>query len=104
MRRSQSGTIDDYGDEVQDVTLIATLCELQQQQRSEDGEMGEASKDTWRLFFAAGESIDTGDAVELDGEVYELTGDPWLVRNPRTGSNSHIEATARRTAGANDGS
>jgi hypothetical protein len=81
-----------------------TVCELQQARRDEQEDSGEVSRDTWTVFFQADEDVETGDAVVVDGQTFELIGDPWQARNPRTGTESHIEATARRTAGAEDAS
>jgi hypothetical protein len=93
---------DDYGMDIPTVSEVETVCELQQQRRDERSDNGEVSYDTWNIFLLAGEEIETGDSVEVGGEVFELIGDPWPVYNPRTGEISHIEATARRTAGSED--
>ena len=104
IRRSESGSTDDYGNDVATETTSVTVCELQQLRRDEKEDSGEVSRDTWTVFFHADEDIETGDAVVVDGQTFELIGDPWEARNPRTGVTSHIEATARRTAGAEDAS
>ena len=36
------------------------------------------------------------DEVTVDGARYTLDGDPWLVRNPRTGIASHWETRLRK--------
>src|SRR5688572_27377107 len=90
--------INDYGDPVQNETEVDTVCELQQRARSEDDLQGELSDTSWLLILPAGTAIDTGDAVTIDGKTYELVGDPWQARNPRTETVEHIEATLRRTA------
>lgn len=100
--RETTGTINDDGIEEHDAERYDTVCELQQQQRREPTDQGELSDTTWLLILPAGTMIDTGDAVEIDGELYELVGAPWRVRNPRTTSESHVECTLRRTAGAED--
>ena len=46
--------------------------------------------------------MNTSDTVIVDGQEYELVGEPWDARNPRTRAQSHIEATVRRTRGADD--
>lgn len=56
------------------------------------------------MILPAGTDVQGDDAVQVDGEVYELVGEPWEARNPRTRQVSHIEATARRTAGPEDAS
>jgi len=75
----------------------AVFGELQQITREEPGPAGEVSAAEWRLFLpAACANMRTVDAVEVDGVVYELTGAPWPVWNPRLGGFSHVEATVVR--------
>lgn len=103
IRRSQSGEADEYGNDVPSATVVETVCELQQQQRSEPAGDAELSDTRWLAVFPAGTDLRTGDSVAVDGLAYELVGDPWHARNPRTHSVSHVEATLRRTAGSDDG-
>lgn len=104
--RAASGDDDEYGNDKPDETLTATVCELQQRVRDEpdggQGAAGEISRTDWLLILPAGTPARTGDAAFIDGQIYELVGDPWIARNPRTQQVSHIECTVRRTAGADD--
>ncbi len=108
VRRSDSGDVDEFGNDIPDETLVAIVGELQQGgptgggARSEPADHGELSDTRWTLYLPAGTVINTGDAVICDGQMYELVGDPWDARNPRTQVVSHIEATLRRTASASD--
>lgn len=105
IRRSASGSTDDgYGNRTPAETLVEAVCELQQRQRSEPGDQGEFSDTAWLIVFPAGTVIDTGDGVIVDGHIFEMVGDPWEVRNPRTQVASHVEATVRRTGAEEDGS
>lgn len=97
--RAAQVAVDEYGDETFTETVTAAVCELQQRQRSETGAAGEVSASEWLLILPAGTSIDTGDTVTIDSVDYEVTGEPWAARNPRTTAESHIECTLRRTAG-----
>ncbi|HTE62732.1 MAG TPA: hypothetical protein VK631_20420 [Solirubrobacteraceae bacterium] len=100
-RRSDSGAINDYGDPVMVETTETTVCELQKQVRrasEEPDTHGELSDTLWVAFFPPGTTFATADTLTVDGQVYEAVGDPWNVRNPRTASESHIEATVRRAA------
>jgi hypothetical protein len=101
-RRTASGSTDDYGNEVATETTVDTVCELQQRNRSEPDAAGEFSDADWMLILPAGTEITTADTVTVDGQDYEVVGDPWPARNPRTREPSHVEATVRRTAGAFD--
>lgn len=102
-RRSSSGTQDDYGSDLDTETVVETVGELQQQRRTEDP-LAEVSDTTWLLILPAGTDIRTGDSVEADGQTFEMVGDPWPVRHPWTRAESHVEATLRRVAGAEDAS
>ena len=101
LRHKTGGTsIDRDGNEIPEVVEIDTVCELQQRQRRENEEqIGDA---TWVAFFLPGETIGSGDELVVDNVVYQVEGDPWPARNPRTQQASHIEATLRRMAGALD--
>lgn len=104
--RDATGTVDDDGEEVTQVTELETVCELQQRSRTEDDEQGELSDTTWALYLLpdAGRHLDSGDAVVIDSDVYEVVGSPWVARNPLMQADSHVEATVRRTAGQADAS
>lgn len=98
--RTASGDEDDYGNDLPGETVTETVCEIQQRQRDEPGDQGELSVTGWLLILPAGTLIRTGDSVVIDGgHEYEVVGDPWPLRNPRTQQESHIEASVRRTAG-----
>jgi hypothetical protein len=104
VRRSASGTTDEHGNDIPSETTAATVCELQLQPTRASGEpssAGELSNTLWDLFLPTGTDIRTGDAVVVRGQEYELVGDPW---DATTGSASmhHVEATVRRTVGAED--
>lgn len=83
-------------------TLVTVLGELQQARRDEPAAAGELSDTRWVLFLPAGTDVATGDAVIADGQLYELVGDPWQARNPRTQQPSHIECSVRRTGQSGD--
>lgn len=100
IRRSSSSETDRFGNKKHSETPVPTVCEIQQQRRDEHE--GETSDTLWDVFFLAGTNVNSGDALVVDGEEYELIGDPWEARNPRTRTPSHIEATARRTRGPSD--
>lgn len=102
--RSASGDLDELGDAIDNETATQTVCELQQRQRTEPRSESDLSDTGWLLILPAGTAVDTSDRVEVDGHVFEVIGDPWVARNPQTQTVSHIEATLRRTAGAENAS
>lgn len=103
LQRSE-GAEDDYGNPIKVDTSVETVVELQQRRSDEPDDQGELSDETWVAYFLPTESVNSGDGLVVDGETYEVVGDPWLARNPRTQAASHIEATLRRTAGPGDAS
>lgn len=94
---AESGNLDVYGSDISSVIEIQTVGELQQ--RSRDEAEGAISQTNWVLFLPPATAIDTNDVVTVDGESYEVTGDPWQAFNPRTGEFEHVEASLRRTSG-----
>lgn len=99
LRHRTGGTRRDRdGNRVPEVVEVETVCELQQRQRREDAD--EVSDARWVAFFLPGEIVGTGDELIVDGVSFQVEGDPWPARSPRSRTLSHIEATLRRTAGA----
>jgi hypothetical protein len=101
LRRS-AGATDELGNDIQSDDAVDTVVELQQRQSDEHDNT--VSDTDWIAFFLPDEDVRSGDAVVVDGFKYEVVGDPWEARNPRTQAASHIEAGLRRTAGSEDAS
>lgn len=102
--RTATDELDEFGNERQADASVVTVGELQQLRRDEPDDQGELSDAYWALFLPAGTMITTGDVVLAGGQQFEVVGDPWRARNPRTQVASHIECTLRRAAGDEDGS
>lgn len=98
--RTWDTTLDAYGDQTATTTTASTVCELQQQQAQEHTDPGTIADSSWLLVLPAGTTVKTGDTVTVAGDEYEIAGEPWPARNPRTGAASHIECTAKRVTGA----
>lgn len=104
-RRSPSGSKDDYGNAILTETAVETVCEIQQRSRTEEDDQGELSDTLWLGIFPGETVLRTGDEVRVEGiGNFELVGDPWPARNPRTQVEEHVEATLRRTVGDEEGS
>lgn len=104
-RKLPGSTTDAYGNENPVTQTVTTVCELQQERHLSDAEpagQGELSDTKWLLVLPATTTIRTGDTVTVDGLRFEMFGDPWHARNPRTGVESHVECTVRRTAGSEE--
>lgn len=102
IRRTNTGTTDDLGNEIPSEAAVETVCEIQQRSRDEQDDQGELSETVWNVFLPAGTVIHNGDAIVVDGAEYELVGEPWAARNPRTQAESHLELTVKRTRGDED--
>lgn len=87
---------DEFGNTRFDEATSTTVCELQQIQRAENDQAGEVSTTEWLLILPAGAVLHTADTVTIDGLDYQVQGEPWAARNPRTGAESHLQATVRR--------
>lgn len=89
----------DYGDPIAGEPVeIETVCELQQRDRDEGDRQGELSDTLWNLYLPAGTVLGSADTVVVDGDTYELVGDPWPAWDRVVGAIDHVEATVRRTA------
>lgn len=101
-RRVETDELDEFGNQLDDEQAVETVGELQQRQSNEPAGAGEVSIGDFLLILPAGTQLTTGDRVTVDGQAYEVVGDPWRARNPRTRQFSHVQATVRRTAAAGD--
>lgn len=106
--RSSGSEKDRYGDEMQSESDVDTVCELQQSRRSLSGrtsepeENGDMSDTDWTGIFLPGTVIGSADTVMCGGDTFEVVGQPWEARNPRTGAFNHVEVPLRRTAGSEE--
>lgn len=99
IRRSDVGDVDEDNNEIPGETPVETLCNLQQVRRDEPASEGELSVTAWNCYFPAGTELTTADAVEIEGHLYELAGDPWDA-NQGSAAVNHVEATLVRTGEA----
>ena len=103
VRRGPSGVEDDYGNELAGETVVSTVCELQSgagaNVGAEIGKHEDLRRTQRQCFFPVGTDIDGNDRVIVDNEFYEVEGEPWAVRNPRTQQMSHVEAKLIRVQG-----
>ena len=104
-RRLPGEEENEYGDPIPVEEQVEVVCEVQQLRRDEPGDQGELSDTQWIGIFPAGTELRTGDAVRVEGiGDFEVVGDSWAVRNPRTQQANHVEASLRRTVGNEEGS
>lgn len=89
-----AGSLDEYGDATRTSSTASTTCHLQQDQSSEQGGVIEQSR--WRVYLPASVSLSGADHLVINGDSYNLTGDPWPVIRPTTGKVDHVECLAER--------
>lgn len=103
--RTDTGDTDELGNVIPSETRVDAVCEVQQDRREEPGDAGEVSDTRWSGYFLPGVDLRTADAVQVEGiGTFELIGDPWPARNPRTETEEHVEATLRLVRGAGEAS
>ncbi len=99
VRRTEDGTVDEDNNEIPYESEVTTVCDLQQIRRSEPATKGELSETFWNCYFPVDTELHTADAVEIEGHLYEVVGDPWNANQGSAGVN-HLEATLVRTGEA----
>lgn len=101
---------DAYGNPVKTTSPYEAVCELQRKRGNEPDDAGETSDTRWLVVLLPTAEddlprrLDTRDAVEVDGDVYQFVVDPERLRDPWRRTFSHIEVDARRVATAGEGS
>jgi len=94
IHHSDPGVTDEYGDQpIAVVTDTTERCYLAQSTR---GETDEIEHERWTIYFLPSALIDANDAVSVQGLDLQVLGNPWIVVDPVTGYESHIEATMQR--------
>jgi hypothetical protein len=94
IHHSDPGDVDDYGDHpVSVVSDTSERCYIAQQAR---GETDEIETERWTMYFMPGVLIDANDSVTVHGMNLQVLGNPWMVTDPVTGYETHIEATLQR--------
>lgn len=99
LHRWNKGTRDEAGDyEPLFDPPVPVRVEVQQVAAFEQRDGRQVQVVVWQAYFPPDVTGLTGnDEVELDGlGRFAFDGDPWLVRNPRTGVASHWQARARK--------
>jgi hypothetical protein len=76
----------------------STMCDLRQQTSRERRGGGLVVTVTWLLFMLPDvPTLGAEDEIDVDGMGrWAIEGDPWLVKNPRTGQALHWLGTVRK--------
>lgn len=105
LTRSDSGEIDEAGDEVLDEVAVQTVGEIQPNDTSEPSQHPDIADSDWVGFFLNDDFANLNSAslvwVPDEGE-FEIEGEPLRWRNPRTQSFEYVAVGLNRVAGASD--
>lgn len=98
-RVARTSTPDPAGVLTTTTTITTYRGHLQQSRTREETAGQEVAISDWNLYLepAAAGNIDDTDRVTVDGLDYEVDGQPWFARNPRTAIVEHVECRLRRT-------
>lgn len=94
--RTDSATVDRYGNPAPTEAATTTVCYCEQRTRSEVTSEGLVTSEDWLVMLPAGTTVDSADKITVGTLVLEVVGPPWSARNPRTQATSHVELTARK--------
>lgn len=86
---------DEYNDVEHTETTSTVACWFHQRSMAEQTAVGQVAVGTAVFYLPAATVIGKADRLTFDGVVYEVVGDPKKAHNPRTSSDSHIEAEVR---------
>ena len=76
-REEDESNVNKYGDPEILVTETENVpCEIQQRDSEEPPAAGEVAVTEWTMWFPEDTVLDTTDQIELDGQLYELIGEP----------------------------
>lgn len=90
-----AGSLDEYGDATITEASVTTRCHLEQDQSFEQA--GAVEETVWRVWLPPSAVLDGVDSLVIGGARYNLTGDPWPVIKPTSGTVDHLELHAKRT-------
>jgi hypothetical protein len=91
-----AGEADEYGDQVETYTYTPVLCHLAKAASTETAE--NVSGEQWTVYLPAGLVLDSTAQLIIDGQPWELDGEPLRALNPRTGATVQSCLVRRATA------
>lgn len=98
--RSDTGPTDDYGNLAPGTTSVdETTGYVEQTEAQEITVDRQTYRTDWRVFLAAGVSVDASDRIVYGSRTFEVIGSPHEVWNPRSRVVHHIEVRAREVTG-----
>lgn len=99
IRHRGSSGVDEYGNPTQvESGTTDTVCWLDPARSVEVTNGQQTYIQDWTLYLPAGTTIDGGDQVEVDGVLYELTGNPRRFTRPTSTVEHHVECDVRRVS------
>lgn len=84
---------DAYGNVVpSDATTTNIVGFIEQSESVETMNDRDVSVTSWTAHLPAGTNVNAQDRIGYGSQLFEVDGEPWIVYNPRTRSESHIVA------------
>lgn len=94
LHHADPGAMDEYGDHP--VETITTTTERSYWAQSTASEIDAIERERWQVYFLPSTVIDANDSLEYRGNEFFVYGAPWVVVDPVTGYDTHIEAVVVR--------
>ena len=84
--------LDEYGNTIPSGTTTTDVSGYLEQRQSKETLLNrDTTVTTWIAYLPAGTPVTSLDRVLFAEQVFQVTGEPWLVFNPRTRAVDHIE-------------
>jgi hypothetical protein len=100
IRRTPSGTLDEYNNDVLAETRVTVYnCVFVPAGSFENTVLQDQVSTTDTIFMPAGTVVTALDAIEYDGDVYEINGEPSAWTSPFSGRVSPIRINVSRISG-----
>lgn len=100
IQRRSTTTTDDYGNDVPGTTSsVTTVGYVEQTQATEITVDRDTFVTDWRVFLAAGTTIDGSDRILHGAKTLEVVGAPHEVWNPRSRRTHHTEVRCVEVTG-----
>lgn len=87
---------DDWGTPIAHETRVDTTCYVRWRRATDRDEDGTVMSEWWELILPADTPMRSYDAVELDGDQYEVIGRPDREWNPRMQEINHVKLNCSR--------
>lgn len=83
---------DEYGNSIPAPIAVANVLGYLEQKTSKETLLNrDTTVSTWVAYLPAGTVVSALDQILFQDQTFQVTGNPWMVFNPRTQAVDHIE-------------